>query len=270
MKKEKAGRPLEFVDQSLAGATFSNVDLSSAKFTDAGLVRASFSDINFDAARIANSNLTSVCIDDCNLTGMTIDGILLTDLFDALRAMKASKSGGRKLKAERQPFSAERYAREFQQAVTQLQSKSWFKSGGWLAKPSLFPAKSPRLATLHLFKAHWFNEGGQGIHIETYVGAKEDKARRLPVMVHLLHTPIIPGTKIKRTQLSKLVVDEIFDTISEWDGYVFRAGRYGTQPFTHHIEFNDQTLPAVLVTQLARLCRTVGPVVDRALKALVS
>ena len=94
------------------------------------------------------------------------------------------------------------------------------------------------------------------------------KRKKSSLTIHLLHHDLIPRTKIKRRALSEPVVDAIFDTISEWDGYKFRAGKYGLQPFTLELNGTSEDFETVLVKEMSRLSREVGPVVDRVLKSL--
>jgi len=152
--------------------------------------------------------------------------------------------------------------------VRQLETKAWFKKEGWRARVSLYKKHPPVVASMHIYKDGWFNDEGGGIHFETFVGPKEEKNSSVNVVLHLLHTPTIPGTKIKRAELSKLVVDKTYAMITDWPGYHFKVGKYGMQPFSKTIEFDDETLTTVLTTEFARLCRNLGPVIDSSLKKL--
>lgn len=93
------------------------------------------------------------------------------------------------------------------------------------------------------------------------------KRKKSSLTIHLLHHDLIPGTKIKRRALAEPVVDAIFDKISAWDGYKFRAGKYGLQPFTFVLDGTSEDFESVLVKEMIKLSREVGPVVDRVLKS---
>ena len=70
---------------SLAGSEFVDTSLEGATFRDVNLRRAEFSDVAFTGATIRNACLGNVTIADANYTGMRIEGILVTDLLRAYR-----------------------------------------------------------------------------------------------------------------------------------------------------------------------------------------
>lgn len=152
--------------------------------------------------------------------------------------------------------------------MKQLESKAWFKKEGWRGRVALYTKMPPVVTSIHIYKDNWHNNDRGGIHFETFVGPKEHKSKSVAVVLHLLHTPTIPGTKIKRGELSKLVVDEAFDMISEWPGYKFRVGKYGMQPFTKNLKFEEDTLVTLLAAEFTRLCKNLGPVIDSSLQEL--
>ncbi len=156
----------------------------------------------------------------------------------------------------------------FDRVAKALKAKSWFGKQKWQTSTHPFPAKNPDAMTFHVFKPNWFNEDRQGVHIETFLMLDEKKRKKSSLTIHLLHHDLIPGTKIKRRELSEPVVDAIFDTVDGWDGYRFRTGKYGLQPFTLDLIGTDANFETILVKEIARLCQEVGPVVDRVIKSL--
>ena len=72
----------------------------------------------------------------------------------------------------------------------------------------------------------------------------------------------------KRIKLSKPLVDDFYEVVSGWDGYTFRVGKNGTQPFSVKLEFVAATLVDRLESELTRLCKELGPRIDKALAAL--
>ena len=260
-------QPAQFSDAVLKNSAFRNCDLSKASFTDVALPNARFDDVSLENAIISNSNLQALAISDCNTAGMTIDGVAVAALLACWQSRSDTPQVARPLRKGQ--FNPDDYVARLQAAIDQLATKTWFVRAGWRGKAELFTRSPPVVASLHIFKQHWFNETGQGIHFETFVGEREARKRAVIVTLHLLHTPVIPGTKLKRGVLAKHVVDECFDTVCAWPGYRFRAGRYGVQPFQLQLSYpDDDALSTVLVTEFARMCRALGPVVDRALLAL--
>ena len=254
---------LSVENSKIINSSFSNADLSGSVFKDVGLRKIKIEDANLDSACISNSNLTALTIKNCNLAGMSIDGVLVKDLFAALSLKSVAKV--RKSKKE---FAAEDYLPSLEAVIKQLETKSWFKREGWRGRVSLYKKHPPVVVSLHIFKENWFNDEGVGIHFETFIGPKEQESSSVDVVLHLLHTPTIPGTKIKRIELSKLVIDKTHGMIAEWPGYQFKVGKYGMQPFSKTVEFDGESLSTLLTTEFARLCRNLGPAIDNALKKL--
>ncbi|MBK9202801.1 MAG: hypothetical protein IPL73_10270 [Candidatus Obscuribacter sp.] len=164
----------------------------------------------------------------------------------------------------RADYSIERATELLDQVARQLQSSKWFKDG-WLTSVHCFPPppSEPESVTLHVYKKHWYNDDHRGIHFETNLGPEQFATGQVPVMLHILHTPTVPGTKIKRIKITQPFVDEIFDTVSEWDGYAFRVGKYGTQPFSCKLAFTLDDVVDKLASEIGRMCETLGPTLDR-------
>lgn len=161
-------------------------------------------------------------------------------------------------------------ARVLQRAADLLGKNDWFLRD-WLYSVHAFPpAPAPgESMTLHVFRPGWFNDDKKGIHFETFLGPKEWKKRQLPIMMHIFHCTHIPGTSIKRKQVSQPFVDAVFERVSRWDGYIFRAGRYGTQPFTGMLNVEFETADQALADALAQLCLELGPTMDETLVSLL-
>lgn len=57
--------------------------------------------------------------------------------------------------------------------------------------------------------------------------------------------------------------------MSTWEGYEFRTGKYGQQPFTKFLDATDEKFESLLAKELLRLCERVGPQIDKILKTLI-
>lgn len=157
---------------------------------------------------------------------------------------------------------------KFKTVETKLKAQPWFKKGKWITSMHEFPSAKPEGITFHVSKKYWFNENKQGIHFESYLSLDQKKQKNSYVTLHLLHEPLIPGTKLKRTEISKPVVDTIRDKVNSWDGYTFRAGAYGVQPFVKKLDGTSKDFEKVLELEISRLCRSLGDVIDEAIKAI--
>ncbi len=159
--------------------------------------------------------------------------------------------------------------RKFKLVERNLKTKPWFKEDGWQISTHPFPRKTPTGVTFHVFKKNWFNQESGGIHIESHLDLDAKKQKKTYLTIHLLHKDRIPGTNIKRIELSRPVVDETYKTVSKWKGYKFRAGKYGQQPFTLVLDGTSARFEAELEIEVARLCKTFGPLIDKTLSGLL-
>lgn len=151
------------------------------------------------------------------------------------------------------------------------------KAGGydhkcWITSVHQFPPEpaDPEVFTLHVYRSNWFNEDRQGIHFETFMGPKEWKKRQIQIAMHIFHVESIPGTSLKRRAVAVPFVDEIYELVSSWEGYTFRTGKYGANPFTKHLSFEIETFETQLSSELLKLCLELGPKMDEALKSALS
>lgn len=154
----------------------------------------------------------------------------------------------------------------FKKVEAQLKSKSWFQKGNWIVSTHEFPKAKPEFIIFHVYKKHWFNEDKQGIHIESYLALDPKKRRKSYVTIHVLHHALIPGTKLKRNVISKPFVDEVYDEVNTWDGYIFRTGKYGIQPFTKVLDGTSENFEETLIKEVSKICQKLGPVVDKVIK----
>lgn len=157
----------------------------------------------------------------------------------------------------------------FANVSKKLKASAWFQKAGWQCAFHDFPEVNPDGVTLHIFKKSWFNNDKQGIHIESYVSYSAAKQKKSHVTIHLLHLKKIPGTATDRKVLAKQFVDEIYESVSNWDGYKFRVGKYGLQPFTKYLNATDDGFEMTLFLDITKMCKSFGPVLDRVLKELM-
>lgn len=150
-----------------------------------------------------------------------------------------------------------------------LKSKPWFSKEKWLVSHHPFPEFSPDGVTFHVFKKHWFNEDKMGIHFESYLNLDPKKNKKAYITLHALHYDEFPSSKISRKKFSQPLVDLIYDEVSEWEGYKFRAGKYGLQPFAKHLNATDADFENQLIEELERLCKVIGPKIDKVLKLVI-
>lgn len=150
-----------------------------------------------------------------------------------------------------------------------ISKKSWFKKDKWIISVHAFPNdKKPDGITFHIFKEHWWNEDRQGVHIESYLDLNPKKQKKTYLTIHLLHSDLIPGTKLKRIALSKPFIDEVFDEVSSWYGYDFRVGKYGQQPFTKFLDATDSNFEKILESEIVRMCTKLGPTIDKSISGI--
>jgi hypothetical protein len=158
--------------------------------------------------------------------------------------------------------------KRFKKVEDALKTKPWFSKGKWIVAQHPFPKSKPGGVTLHVFKKHWFNDEHLGIHFESYLDLNEKKQKKTYITLHALHYDEIPGLKVSRKKLAQPLVDSLFLEVSSWDGYNFRSGKYGLQPFTKFLDASKDTFEDELTEEIERLCKVIGPKIDATLKAI--
>lgn len=157
----------------------------------------------------------------------------------------------------------------FKKVERLLKAKTWFKTGKWIVSIHTFPNDlKPDGVTFQVFRKHWWNEERQGIHIESFLSLNPKKQKTY-VTLHLLHSKVIPGTNLKREVLSRSFVDAIYDDVKEWKGYKFRAGKYGTQPFTKILDGAKATFEHELTEEVSRMCTKLGPILESCIEEIL-
>jgi hypothetical protein len=163
----------------------------------------------------------------------------------------------------------EEVVKKFETVEKKLKSNTWFKKDKWTVSIHGFPEKNPDAVTLHASKPHWFNDDKQGIHIESFLMLDPNKRKKSYVTIHVLHHEKIPGTNLKRTEISKPFVDSIYKEVSKWKGYTFRTGKYGTQPFTKIMDGTNDDFEKDLAIEIEKICLVLGPEMERTLKQVL-
>lgn len=156
--------------------------------------------------------------------------------------------------------------KKFKRVEAKLKSKPWFKRDKWIASVHGFPKDKPEFVTFHVFKKHWYNEDSQGIHIESYLAIDPKKRKKSYITIHVLHHPKIPGTNLKRAVIAQPFVDAVYGEVKKWEGYEFRAGKYGTQPFTKILDGTDEDFEEILSVEVQRMCLKLGLEMDKAIE----
>lgn len=159
---------------------------------------------------------------------------------------------------------------KFKVVEKKLNAKPWFKKEKWLISVHGFPSSKPKFVTFHVFKKHWFNEDKQGIHIESYLAIDPKMRKKSYITIHILHHSKIPGTNLKRLNIAQPFVDSIYSEVKSWDGYKFRVGKYGIQPFTKILDGTDVNFSSILEEEVSRMCKNLGPAVDRVLSQVLN
>lgn len=159
--------------------------------------------------------------------------------------------------------------KRFKKVEKILMSKPWFSAEKWIISQHPFPKNKPDGVTLHVFKKNWFNDESLGIHFESYLDLDTKKQKKTYVTLHALHYDKFPGSEIDRKKFSQPLVDEIYDEVSSWEGFNFRTGKYGLQPFTKFLDASNADFEVDLADEFERLCKILGPRIDKTLKSLL-
>lgn len=153
-----------------------------------------------------------------------------------------------------------------QSAMKRLNKRPWF-SDGWSLEAYTLPAGGPaEYACLQMTKANWFNQAREGIHIETWIGPKEAKQRKLPIELHILHVNAFPGTKLGRSALTKPLLAASRKVMSTWPGY--SVSNNTMRPLAGRFAYADETIDETVAREFERL-HVLGTTIDGILRDLM-
>ena len=159
----------------------------------------------------------------------------------------------------------------FLRTEKQLRAQPWFKRGGWLTAVRGIPSDSAPVGyAFQVYKKHWFNDDGQGIHVGSFLDLDLSKQSQASVTMHILHSGIVPGTTFKRQSLTEPFVDKIHKEVCAWDGYVFSDDKYGAQPFWKFLDATAEGFEKQLAGEIGKICSRIGPMMDQTLKTLMA
>ncbi len=165
----------------------------------------------------------------------------------------------------------EKIKARFLRTEKQLRAQPWFKRGGWLVAVHAIPNEgAPDGYAFHVYKKHWFNDDGQGIHVGSYLDLDSAKQREAVVTMHILHSGNVPGTTFKRQSLTEPFIDKIYKEVCAWDGYIFNAEKYGAQPFSKALDATSEGFEKQLAGEIGKICSRIGPIMDQTLKTLMA
>ena len=93
----------------------------------------------------------------------------------------------------------------FEAVRAELEAQPWYAAEAWCSSVHPFTLAPPEGITFQVFKPHWFNQERHGVHFESFLAFDAAKQAHSFVTLHLLHTPTVPGTAIKRKLLAQAV-----------------------------------------------------------------
>jgi hypothetical protein len=157
------------------------------------------------------------------------------------------------------------YRQQITAAIDQIRKQSWF-ADGWTLRLTEPENGGSEWVGVQLSKKHWFNDDGMGIHFETWTGAKEIAAGKLPFVLHILHQSKFPGTDRSAAEFTRQWHAQTGPKkiIGRWPEY--KIGR--AKPLKGEVRFDTANATPVIVAEFGRL-QLLGADIDRVLSKLL-
>ena len=142
--------------------------------------------------------------------------------------------------------------------IRQLGKQGWYVQDGWTAFIGHYHAG----IYLQVFKPHWFNQAGDGIHLETGVNAETLANKVAGIDLHIGHKNLFD-----RDRFNAYATPRMAALVNTWEGDLWFKSHTVSERLGMQVKFTKTNFPkqmAAAFTQLAAL----GPIIDEALAQL--
>jgi hypothetical protein len=142
--------------------------------------------------------------------------------------------------------------------IRQLAKQDWYVRDGWTAFLGHYHAG----IYLQVYKPHWFNHTGDGIHLETGVDARTLDNKVFGIDLHITHKNLFD-----RDKFNAYATPRIEELVKTWQGEIWLKTHTVSERLGMRVKFTKTNFPqqmAMTFTQLA----TVGPIIDAGLAQL--
>ncbi len=150
------------------------------------------------------------------------------------------------------------YQTKFKHAEKRLAKDKKFKKA-WLSQVELYPNETkPRGVSLQIFKPNWFNENGNGIHFECWVGNADHKRSVIPFVLHVETSEKRSGFSAKDFHAQFL--NKSAQILASWENYSIHK-TWAMQPLICKRPFQESSIEEVIQSEMMKMTE-LGAVID--------
>lgn len=153
------------------------------------------------------------------------------------------------------------YYAKFQIVADHLKGQPWF-TDDWEVIVAYYGEGDHPSPGFTLQKTNWFNEGGAGIHFESWMGNADLKRSAIPIAMHFETN--YERSRIRRGKFHNYVLEHGQTIIDDLTGYTISSK--SMQLLINRVPFTEETLVDVMVQEYGKL-QALGTVIDAAIDA---
>lgn len=142
--------------------------------------------------------------------------------------------------------------------IHQLARQDWYVRDGWTAFLGHFHSGS----YLQVFKPHWYNQTGDGIHLETGLTASALASNTTGIDLHVTHKNLFD-----RDKFNAYATPRIAELVKTWPGEVWFKEHTISERLGMRVKFTKTNFPQQMAAAFTQLS-TLGPIIDEGLAQL--
>ena len=144
-------------------------------------------------------------------------------------------------------------------AYRRMAKSDWFIRGGWVG----FVGYYTHGIYLQLYKAHWYNQGLDGIHFEVALDAGCVARKTASIQLHITHKSVLPD----RDRFNELTIPRMKQQMADWDARYQLSETKLSERINLDVPYTKSTFARRVADEFERLSE-LGVIVDRALAEL--
>ena len=147
---------------------------------------------------------------------------------------------------------------QFTKLQRELAKTDWFVNDGWTAFIGYYHAG----IYIQLFKPHWFNHTGDGIHLEMGITAETLAAKKTTIDLHVGHRNLFD-----RVRFNELTIAPMQEMVASWGNGVTFSKTNLSERMRVDVSFTKSGFPKQVTVAFTQMCQ-LGPIIDDSLKQL--
>lgn len=146
---------------------------------------------------------------------------------------------------------------QFMKLMRKLAATDWYVEDGWVMFVGYYHAG----IYMQLYKAHWYNNALEGIHIELGLSNEALKKKQAQIDLHIGHRNLFD-----RARFNELTLDRMANITADWSNCTFSRKNL-SERLSVTVPFTKSGFATQLAAALAQIS-ALGPIIDDGLAQL--